>query len=125
VKQTLGTDNVSAAKNLIVESEPASSRVTPRIFIHIRSKEQISEANALAAKFKSKGYSVPRAEILVNTGPARPEIRYFHKTDEEANEAKDLAADVGTEVRARYIQGYENSPLVKPRQFELWLAPGS
>jgi septal ring factor EnvC (AmiA/AmiB activator) len=125
VKQTLGTDNVSAAKNLIVASEPASSRITPRIFIHIRSQDQTSVADRLAAKFKSKGYSVPKAEILVNTGPARPEIRYFHKNEKEANEAAELAADVGGETRARYISGYENSPLVKPRQFELWLAPGS
>jgi hypothetical protein len=125
VRQKLGTNNVNDAKKLIVASEATPATITPRIFIHIRSNSQLSDANTLAAKFKAKGYSVPKAEILVDTGPARTEIRYFHKTEKEADEAADLAAEIGGETRARYIPGYENSPLVKPRQYELWLAPDS
>jgi hypothetical protein len=122
VQQKLGTNNVDDAKRLIVASE-ASRKITPRIFIHIRSKGQLPIAAEIAEKFRIKGYAVPKAEILVDKGPAHTEIRYFHQTANEHSDATALAREVGDDARVRFVPGYEDSPLVKPQQFEVWLAP--
>lgn len=125
VRQKLGTDNVPEAKRIIAESGATIGKATPRIYIHIRSANQGPIANQLASQFTAKGYSVPKAEILVDKGPVRSEIRYFHQNEEERKEAAELAREVSGGAGVRYIPGFENSPLVKPRQFELWLGPGS
>jgi hypothetical protein len=124
VQQKLGTGSVDDAKELILTAD-LSNQVTPRIYIQVRSKEQLDIAHALAQNFKAKGYAVPKAEILVNQGPKKTEVRYFHRTNEEKEEATRIAGDIGPEVTAQFIPGSENSPLVKPRQYEVWLAPAS
>jgi hypothetical protein len=124
VRQKLGTGNIAEAKRLAIEDE-GSSKVTPRIYIHIPSKNQLQIAHQLAQQFRSKGYSVPKAEILVDQRLGRTEVRYFHQTENEHEEATSLARDIGGGALAKYIGGYENSRLVKPRQFEVWLASGS
>lgn len=52
----------------------------------------------------------------------QPQLRYFRDTD--AAEADKICAFLAPHINAvkTRISGYENSPLVRPNQFELWLA---
>ena len=129
VSLKLGTNNVDDAKKELATSEAAaSSKIIPRVFVHVRSKDQISLSKQIAEMLRAKGYSVPRAEILVDKGPPQTEVRYFHgDEDKEATAiALDLAKQMNlTDAKAKSIRGFETSPLVKPRQFEIWLGPGT
>ncbi|HWH76844.1 MAG TPA: hypothetical protein VNT76_05710, partial [Candidatus Binatus sp.] len=59
VSLKLGTNNVADAKKELESSESAaSSKVTPRVFIHVRSKEQLTLSKQIAELLRAQGYSV-------------------------------------------------------------------
>jgi hypothetical protein len=105
----------------------AGADMAPRIYLHIRSPAQLKAAQHIAAQLKKKGYRFPKAEILVEKGPQQTQVRYFRKT--EASEAVAITTLL-TQVQRQqattsYIRGYEDSPLIQPRHYEIWLSPNS
>jgi hypothetical protein len=85
------TENISQISQALSTAISASGDTSPLVYIHIRSQAQTAEANQIAAKLKSEGYSVPKAEILVDKGPKNTQVRYFQKSEEEENEAGKIA----------------------------------
>jgi hypothetical protein len=103
----------------------AGGDTAPRIFVHVRSAAQRKAAQSITAQFTAQGYVFPKAAILVARGPLQTQVRYFHRAD--AREAAQVAALL-TQVHrqpvvSRFIAGYEDSPLLQPRHYEVWLAP--
>ena len=128
ISHKLGTGQVPAAREELQKAESGLSKIIPRVFIHIRSKEQLDISKKITEMLRTKGYNVPRADILVDQGPGQTEVRYFHS--DEDKEAADIALGLSkelnlTDAKSKPIRGFETSPLVKPRQFEIWLGPGA
>jgi hypothetical protein len=103
----------------------AGADTAPRIYLHIRSPAQLKVAQHITAQMKKKGYVFPKAEILVEKGPQQTQVRYFRRT--EASEAASITALL-TQVHRQqattsYIRGYEDSPLIRSRHYEIWLSP--
>jgi hypothetical protein len=96
----------------------------PRVYIHVRSKEQVAKSKVISQRLRGAGYKVPETEILVDKGPTMREVRFFHKGEQE--EAKKIVQILGqagvAAVEPKYITGNEHSPLVKPHQFEVWFS---
>jgi hypothetical protein len=106
-------------------SAAAGGNTAPRIFGQIRCAAQRKAAQSVTAPFTAQGYVLPKAAILVERGPLQSRVRSFHHAD--AREATNLAALL-TQVHrqpvvSRFIPGYEDSPLLQPRHYEVWLAP--
>jgi hypothetical protein len=97
----------------------------PRISLHIQSPDQHTAAERLAARLQQKGYSVPKAAILVARGPSRTEVRYFRTA--EAEEATAIAVLLHEAYRppvtTSYIRGYEAASPDRSQRYEIWLGP--
>ena len=124
----LGTDNVAEAKKVLEAADAGSTKTVARIFIHVRSREHLDKITQITHELKTAGFDVPKAEILVDKGPKFTEVRFFHKT--ELEEATGIARILNKElkqsdVKPKYIPGYESSKLVRPRQYEIWFGPDS
>jgi hypothetical protein len=102
--------------------------VTPRVYFHVRTREQRDKFQALANKLgntviDSKKIIVPGIQ-QVSTGPSRNEIRYFKDTDEPL--ASKIAAslngmDQDLMLATTFVHGYEASNNIRPNHFELWV----
>jgi hypothetical protein len=79
----------------------------------------------ITAQFTAQGYVFPKAAILVERGPLQTQVRHFHHADapEAAHVAALLTQVHRQPVVSRFIPGYEDSPLLQPRHYEVWLAP--
>lgn len=111
----------------VIESNPTAARSIPRIYIHIRANKQKERAKQIAEKLREEGYVVPGIEILVEKGPSNTQVRYFRKTEEnEATEITNVIKDLGVnDVEKQYTTGYETSPVVRSRQYEIWFGHNS
>jgi hypothetical protein len=90
------------------------------IFIHIQNPD--ANADKVRALLKKNNYLVPDIET-VGHQPAikQPQIRYFRKENEKlAEEISKFLAQRGITANPRFTGGFEKSPLVRPKQFELW-----
>jgi hypothetical protein len=78
----------------------------------------------ITAQFTAQGYVFPKAAILVERGPLQTQVRHFHHADapEAAHVAALLTQVHRQPVVSRFIPGYEDSPLLQPRHYEVWLA---
>jgi hypothetical protein len=74
---------------------------------------------------QQEGFIVPTPEILTQGPKATTEVRYF-RSDEKAGAEQIVTAlsTVGiSNVQAKYVSGYEDSKRIRPRHYEVWLAP--
>ncbi|HZN26956.1 MAG TPA: hypothetical protein VFB75_22215, partial [Burkholderiales bacterium] len=108
---------------------PASPAATaPRpittLLVHVRSDAQRKWAEQLVQPLARRGIRVTGIRV-VNAGPGETDLRYFHP--QEAGEAARIARalrDVGVPPpRVKRVAGYESRST--PRQYELWLTPGT
>lgn len=109
----------------VAEEGAARAALLPRVYIHIRAEGDRARAHSVGEKLRAAGFVVPGIERLVDRGPSSSQLRYF-RTEEEA-EAKRIVQtlrEVGVEVEARYVRGYEDSDTIRARHYELWFAPG-
>jgi transposase len=86
---------------------------------------QRKAAQSITAQFTAQGYVFPKDAILVARGPLQTQVRYFHCADaREASQVAALLTQVHRQpVVSRFIAGYEDSPLLQLRHYEVWLAP--
>ncbi len=120
----------TAAKNAVVAtvaSNPDIAVYLPRIFVHIRARLQLDEAKKIGGKLQEHGYIVPGTQIIADKGPTNTQVRYFYSSDtDEAKKIAELLRSLGVkDAVAEPIAGYENSPGVRPRQYEIWFGPRS
>ena len=107
-----------------VNASPEAAKILPRIFIHIRAASQRPRASEIAATLRQQGYIVPGVEILVDKGPSKTQVRYFHSSDEEgAAKIADQLSKLG--VSQPQTQLVSNYPNVRSSQYEIWFAPDS
>ncbi|WP_176060954.1 hypothetical protein [Paraburkholderia sp. BCC1876] len=122
----LGTGDTDAAGKTLAApiAVNGAETVAPRVYIQIRSDTQRPLYERLAGVFRESHIVVPAPELL-EKGPNETEVRYFRKVDEKvAGELADTVRKITDGiVQVRYVSGYEDSPLVKPHQLELWLGP--
>jgi hypothetical protein len=125
VARKLAANDVSTAAQVLAEQvkpELAKASSGPRVFIQTRSKDQSALYDRCAALLRGAGVVVPKPELVLDKGPARTQLRYFH--DADAEEARRLAqlfkGPFSREPTIVAVRGYD---LVPPRQFELWLSP--
>jgi hypothetical protein len=91
------------------------------IFIHVQQEDP--NADKLRAVFRKKGYVAPGVEnVGLKPSIKQPQVRYFRDSDAGiADQLCSFLARYGIKAEKLFIRGYENSPLVRPHQFELWL----
>ncbi|HXI31055.1 MAG TPA: toll/interleukin-1 receptor domain-containing protein [Vicinamibacterales bacterium] len=100
---------------------PVAPEILPRVYFHIRDDSQRPYANQLKGQLPTSAYIVPGIQRLT-VGPSAPELRYFRKGDEaEARGIANLLKVPGLVVKL--VPGYETSTDIRPRHYELWLAP--
>lgn len=98
----------------------------PRFYIHIGDDSQRGQAQELAALLKQKGYAVPGIERVGDKGVKTNQLRYFLEAEPGTPTPKELVAMLSTFKyglwKENHVRGYENSPKVRPGQYELWFA---
>lgn len=108
----------------IEKSQPKTEKRTGDnptiIFIHVQQEDP--NADKLRAVFRKKGYVAPDVEnVGLKPSVKQPQVRYFRDSDAGiADQLCSFLAGYGIKAEKLYIKGYENSPLVRPHQFELW-----
>lgn len=104
-----------------VKDEVAND-LPPTIFIQISDPQQRGLARQIQSKLEENKYLVPGIENVAKA-PTNNELRYFHRIEEaDARNAVELVRPLVGNIRPRYVKGYEDSTLIKPKQFEIWLA---
>ncbi len=94
------------------------------IYIQMRPHLPLEQVQQIRQKLQEQQFAVPDVELL-EVGPATTtEVRYFRRGEEEgANRIRDILQSVGVQhVTTKYISGYEDSPKIKPKQYEIWFA---
>lgn len=94
------------------------SDLSPRIYFHIADESQRAAAEQLAETLRAQGMLVPGIEQRDNS-PADRQLRYFRST--EADEAARIASILGVSFILTAVPGYETSPTLRQRHYELWL----
>jgi len=110
----------------VLEADPEAAEILPRVYIHIRSEEQRPPAAALGEALERAGFVVPGIERLVDIGPSESELRYFRNTEREVADAERAAAVLSAAdlaLEPKFVPGFEDSTKIRPRHYELWLAP--
>ena len=116
----------SSAPAAKTPASPAATAPRPitTLLVHVRSDAQRKWAEQLVQPLARRGIRVTGIRV-VNAGPGETDLRYFHP--QEAGEAARIARalrDVGVPPpRVKRIAGYESRST--PRQYELWLTPGT
>jgi len=110
-------------KSPVAEPAAAPGGMT-LVYVHVRSEAQRAWAERLVRPLARKGIRVTGIR-MVKTGPGESDLRYFRA--QEAGEAARVARalrEAGVPApRVKRVAGFESQS--KPRQFELWLAPGT
>ncbi|HVE58905.1 MAG TPA: hypothetical protein VNB22_18875 [Pyrinomonadaceae bacterium] len=93
------------------------------IFIHYQKPDQEPNASKVKNLLVKKGYIIPGMEYVgIVSSIKQTQLRFFRDGDEtRADEICRYLKDIGIgDVLPRRVKGYENSPLVRSNQFELW-----
>ncbi|HEY0078457.1 MAG TPA: ATP-binding protein [Pyrinomonadaceae bacterium] len=101
------------------DDNPAT--LSPIIFLQITDERMRGDAKKLEAQLEEKDYTVPGIERVAR-GPKARELRYFRKSDEQeaASIANQLNNSGWATVNLKYVPGYENAKVIRPRQYEFW-----
>jgi hypothetical protein len=100
-----------------VESNPSL------VYIQIADARQLEKAQKIQQELNNRGFSAPGVENVGKKAPNTTELRYFRRSDaNKLNDITETLKESNIEAKAVYVPGYEDSKIVKPRQYELWLA---
>ena len=92
----------------------------PRVYIQsLDDADSRKQVGNLQVTLSRLGYTVMRPSIVKDV-PQMTEVRYYRKSD--AKEAGELSANIPWKSQLKYLVGFENSPRVRPRHFEIWVA---
>lgn len=101
----------------------ALNSLPPRVYIHVRSEEQMPAAQKLEAELEKRGFVVPAINNR-KAGPAASELRFFRPAEEEkAREIMGVLNEARADAKLVPVSGYEESKGIRLNHFELWLAP--
>lgn len=111
-------------------NDPTSTQLAPRIYIHIQDEYQRSAAEVLKARLVSQKYEgyktlVPGIEKVGSRNLKASQLRYFHDNTDERDFASNFISSLKSlciNVTPQLIRGYEDSSVIRPRHFELWLS---
>ena len=117
-------DVAVAVRRSVPKAAPDDANAPIVIYLHIQDAAQRGSAQRLETALESQaGYIVPGIEnVGRQPGVVNNQLRYFRPSDKtEAEKISALLGSYGITAKPAPISGYENSPLVRPRQYELWL----
>jgi hypothetical protein len=105
-------------------SGPPASELAPRVYIQVRRQAELARVRELTGALQKAGFVVPRPEVL-DTGPTATEVRYFRaaERDAAAEILRTLQQAGERSARMLYVTGFEDSTRIRPKHFEIWLAP--
>jgi len=96
-------------------------QLQPRVYIHIQDERQRDGARKTEKLLERNGFIVPGIELVSKAKLVRNELRYFREAEKEEAAAIVIVLrqqlDIGGPTA---IKGFENSPYIRPRHFELW-----
>jgi hypothetical protein len=120
VALSIHVDNVLAAQSRPTQTPDV--QVKPRVYIHIQDERQREDARRIKGLLeKRSGYDIPRIELASRARLARNELRYFRDEDLEMAQAIVKILRQQLEIgEPKRIRGFENSPYIRPKHFELW-----
>jgi hypothetical protein len=99
-----------------------NAQLKPRVYIHIQDERQRENAGQTEELLERNGFIVPGIELVSNAKLVRNELRYFREWEKDDATAVVNALrqklDIG---EPKLIKGFENSPNIRPKHFELWL----
>ncbi len=108
-------------KNPQLQTKAQKSVENVLIFVQYANDNQETAVNQWRIFLKGSGYIAPPLDKVGDKAPPQNELRYFRKRDEkQATSIIQLLGSKGLKVDAKLISGYEDSPLIKENQFELW-----
>lgn len=121
--ETLVANNERLEQTAPLVQVPEKAEIKPRIYFHIKDKNQRDSAQKIADQITKDGsFIVPGIQML-DIGPTSTELRYFKKSEEqEAKQIGDQLTKIGLPLTVRYIPGFEDSKSIRPRHYELWIA---
>ncbi len=112
---------VAQAVDEVIQSSPKTADVLPRIYIQIANAYQHFRAKQIATKLQENGFIVPGIENVGDKASSSTLVKYFHKNDEEAGEAKKIVEILRGEKIVAEAK-YSDSPnKIRARRYELWL----
>ncbi len=112
---------VEQAVNEVIQSSPKTAYVLPRIYIQIANVSQHFRAKQLATKLQENGFIVPGIENVGDKASSSTVVKYFHKNDEEADEAKKIAEILRGEKIIAEAKYFDSPNKIGVRRYELWL----
>jgi uncharacterized protein YoxC len=115
---------VKQAVDEVIKAAPRTADILPRIYIQIRDESQRARAKLIASRLQQNGFIVPGIENVGEKASGNSVLKYFHKNDEEAGDAKKIAEILqGEKIAAdpKYTPGFDDSSKIRPRHYELWL----
>lgn len=106
-------------------SSTSQIALKPRVYFHIRSESQRTQAKHLADEIETSANVIVPGVQYVDAGPSSTELRYFRNVDEpEAKHIATALSTLGLKVATKYVQGFETSTRIRPRHYELWISSG-
>jgi hypothetical protein len=119
-----GEPETSAVRRVaeeVADEALARARLLPRVYIHIRDRQDDKRAEQLSTALKKEGLVVPGVERVGTKAPKTTQLRYFRKAEEgEAQRILGILQSAGVAASLQYINGYEGSESIKPMHFEFW-----
>jgi len=99
----------------------AISAMPSRVYIHVASASDKTEAAGIKKILEGSSFSVPGIQV-VDASPRKSEFRYFRKREKEFAVDALNSIQSEAEIVLRYIPGYENSSAIRDRHFEIWFS---
>src|SRR5215204_1783663 len=110
-------------KSLAENVKKNVTNLPARVYIHIRNESARTVAKHIQDTLSENAFNVPGIELM-DVGPETNEVRFFRRSEEvEANRIQKLLQTVIGRVETKYVPGFEDSPSMRARHFEVWLAP--
>jgi hypothetical protein len=115
-------------KRDVAERPAASPTPTPdtatlpiRIYMQISDQNQRATAEEIKKKLATQNILVPNIQ-LVRSRSANNVLKYYKKEESDNNNVNkiiNLLKSYGLNVRASYVQGYEDATQIRPKHYEL------
>ena len=118
---TIDRKIVAQAVDEVIQSSPKTADVLPRIYIQIANPYQHLRAKQIATKLQENGFIVPDIENVGDKASSSTVVKYFHKNDEEAAEAKKIVEILRGEKVIAEAKYFDNPNRTRARRYEIWL----
>ncbi len=124
--QTLPPGMKEEAIKRTIDSNPHISEAVavPVVYIQISNESQRAAAKEAAGRLQEKGYIVAGIENVGKKSPDKTELRFFHGTQQETDDTKDITRilqDIRIAAQVKKI-GANGDTAVRARRYELWFA---